>query len=140
MKQREDEIESQRGINLTDRQVFARPCAEKNECSDARQNLNDREFSFDESYCQQTEVDDEQITEQKRRPIRDCPEIQQVKRREHRHRRETDRAREKCGVRLSGALCPRSRGQEQRLKTNKHCHENENSVACEIFLRNKEGT
>ncbi len=48
MKQREDEIESQRGINVTDRQVIARPCAEKNECRESRQGLNNRELSFDQ--------------------------------------------------------------------------------------------
>jgi hypothetical protein len=70
--------------------------------------------------------------------MRDCLKIKQVKRRQHRDRSETDRAREKFNIRLFGALCPRGRGQEQRLKPNKHRHENENSVAGEIFLGNKE--
>src|SRR5882724_1305587 len=70
--------------------------------------------------------------------MRDCMETKQVKRREHRVRRETDRAREKCYVRFSGALCPCGRGQEQRLKPNKHSDEDEDSVSGEIFLRNKE--
>ena len=65
-------------------------------------------------------------------------ETKKVKRREHRDRRETDRACEKCGVRFSGTLCPRGRGQEQRLKPNKHRHEDKDFVAGEIFLRNKE--
>jgi hypothetical protein len=48
MKQREHEIESQRGIKVTDRQVTARPCAEKNECRESRQGLNSRKLSFDQ--------------------------------------------------------------------------------------------
>ena len=42
---------------------------------------------------QQAKVDDEQISEQQRRPMRDCMETKQVKRREHRDRGKTDRAR-----------------------------------------------
>src|SRR5947207_1036577 len=105
MKQRENEIESQRGVDVTDRQVIARPCAEKNEYRESCQSLNSRERSFDQRQCQQANVDDEQISEQNRRPMRDCMETKQVKRREH-------RAREKCRVRFSGALCPCGRGQE----------------------------
>jgi hypothetical protein len=100
--------------------------------------LNSRKSSFDQRWRQQSKIDDEQISEQKRRPMRDRLEAKQIKRREHRDRRETDRAREKCGVCFIGARCPRGRGQEQRLKPNKHRHEDEHSVAGEIFLRNKE--
>ena len=70
--------------------------------------------------------------------MRDRMETKQVKRREHCDRRETDRARRKCCVRFIGTLCPCGRGQEQRLKPNKHRHKDQDSVTGEIFLRNKE--
>jgi hypothetical protein len=44
--------------------------------------------------------------------MRDRMETKQVKRREHRDRCETDRAREKFGVRFIGTLCPCGRSQE----------------------------
>src|SRR5262245_2678723 len=137
MKQREGEIESERGIKVTDYQVIARPCAEKNECCESGQDLNSREPLFDQRECQKTKVDDEEISEQQRRPMRDCLKTKQVKRREHRGHPETDRAGEKCAARFSGALCPRRRGQEQRLKSDKHRHEDKDLIAGEIFLGNK---
>src|SRR3954463_7029477 len=65
-------------------------------------------------------------------------ETKKIERREYRDRRETDRTSEKLCVRFSGTLCPHARGQEQRLKSNKHHHKNEDFIAGEIFLRNKE--
>ena len=70
--------------------------------------------------------------------MRDCLEPKQVKRGEHRDPPEADRAREKCSVRFTGALCPRGRGHEQGLKPNKHGHEDEDFVAGEISLWDKE--
>src|SRR6516165_6882509 len=72
--------------------------------------------------------------------MRDCLETKKVKRREHCDRSETNRAREKFGVRLSGALRPGCCGQKQRLKPNKHRHEDEDPVTGKIFLGNKERT
>src|SRR4029077_9344331 len=110
MKQGEEEIESQRGVNVTDRQVIPSPGAEKNKCRESRQDLDSREPFFDQCQRQQAEVDDEQVTEQQCWPMRHCLKTKKVKRRQHRDRRETDGARENCGVHFSIALCPCGHG------------------------------
>src|SRR2546425_7982378 len=98
MKQREDKIKCQRGVELSDGEIITRPRAEKNECCRSGECLNNGKPVFDQRQYEQTKIDHEKVTEQKCRTLCDRLVREQVKRREHRDCGQSKRADAKFAV------------------------------------------
>ncbi len=138
MKQREDEIECQRGIKIVRGEMIGRPRGEQDECGKSRKRIKNKQPGFEQREREHAKIDNKQIGEQKRRPMRDRWERQQIKHRDYRDRGESQRAAEKFTARFPSALRPRHRREKQRLKSGKDCHDNKDFVSSEIFFGNKE--
>src|SRR5206468_2050072 len=112
--------------------------SEKNECSQPSEGINNSQSAFEQREREKAKIDNENIAEQERWPVCDRWKREQIKRREHRNCRESERAGKKLMIHFSGPLCPGYRCQKQSLKSDKDCHDNKNLVADEIFFGNKE--
>ena len=138
MKQREDKIKCQRGIKMRRGEIMICPRGEKDECRQPRERIKNYQPAFEQRERENAKIDNKQIAEQKRRPLRDRFEREQIERRAHRDRGESQRAGKKLMIHSPGAPCPPNRCEKQPLKSGKHRHDNKHFVSSEILFGNKE--
>ena len=71
MKQCKNKIECQRSIKICSGQIRVRPRSEKNECSQPSEGINNSQSAFEQREREKAKIDNENIAEQKRWPVRD---------------------------------------------------------------------
>src|SRR5437588_1362366 len=139
MEQCEDKIKCQRRVELRVSEIITCPRAQKGECGQPGQSFQNPESVFDQGQCDETKIDNEEVTQKNGRPLRDRLVREQVKRRRHGDRAKSERAGNKLSVHFSDALRPGAGAKKKCLESGEHRHENKDLVPGEIFFRNKEG-
>ena len=104
MKQREDKVKCQSGIKMRCCEIIVCPHSEKGERRQPRKRIKNYQPAFEQREREHPKIHNEQVAEQKRRPLRDRFKREQIERRAHRHRSKPDPAGEKFRARFSRTL------------------------------------
>src|SRR6266498_4114838 len=80
MKQREDKIKCERGIKMPRREIIVCPHSEKDERRQPGKCIKNYQPAFEQRERKHPKIHNEQVAEQKRRPLRNRFERQQIKR------------------------------------------------------------
>ncbi len=119
-------------------EIIVCPHSEKGERRQPRKRIKNYQPAFEQRERKHPKIHNEQVAEQKRRPLRDRFKREQIERRAHRHRSKPDPAGEKFRARFPRTLRPRRCCEKEHLKSGKYRHDNQHFVSSEIFFGNKE--
>src|SRR5207248_10264943 len=125
MQQRENEIRTQRNVEVVRSEIIVCPKREKNEGGNPDGCDQARKIFFGDSQPEQSRIDQKEIAQNQYRPRPDCGEGKKVKRPEHGESANPEGSARERIVQFSRPLACKCSEQEQNFEAKKHRHWNQ---------------